>query len=531
MKKNESFGKIIRIILFAMMSILVFAGCKDKERPDLSSKHVQEQNGGEKTGNDEADAEKGLSAKEGDDATDTDDVPPEVPDEAVDEKWIKVLEENGTFYDAIYALPKIMEEDPGNHPDNIKVPDGIIKDNLDYYIPEFVKDDGNDSGRAPVNMSEVVGRWIPLFSKYQGIETDYTWAKKSGQDFHLILNDDGTGKCNLYEGEQNIEWDENKIVLPKPIVQECTYLIDGENLVMSREMAPGMVMSWTFERDGEGSDAATAKEEPEQFLGHKLNGAKVYRLARTFEGKNKKDATTDDPELSPKDHFVVIVETDEEVHNGYGYMREGKTDTALYYQSDRGIFKLINENTMDRSNGMGRTKFEMEDDDRLLRLWPGYQSTPDKYYEYELSDGEEAPVSRLPVGPNPDRNFEIPEGTHENAGTWRLDRIFNYLYTSADPLMETEAPLDDVNVYGKDTRKYDADIWYVLREDGTGYMRVWDKYFEVVWSDQEQYYYDISGRHKMGTEVGEMDYDALFTRLFRDELNEVPEYPDELKDK
>ena len=35
-----------------------------------------------------------------------------------------------------------MEEDPGNHPDNIKVPDGIIKDNLDYYIPEFVKDDG-----------------------------------------------------------------------------------------------------------------------------------------------------------------------------------------------------------------------------------------------------------------------------------------------------------------------------------------------------------------------------------------------------
>ena len=98
--------------------------------------------------------------------------------------------------------------------------------------------------------------------------------------------------------------------------------------------------------------------------------------------------------------------------------------------------------------------------------------------------------------------------------------------------METEFPAGvDDNVYGTDSRKYDADVWYVLKEDGTGYMRVWNRYFEVVWSDDEQYYYDISGRHKMGVIVGELDYDRTFMRMFKDELNEVPEYPDELKDK
>ena len=62
-------------------------------------------------------------------------------------------------------------------------------------------------------------------------------------------------------------------------------------------------------------------------------------------------------------------------------------------------------------------------------------------------------------------------------------------------------------------------------------MRVWNRYFEVVWNDDEQDYYDISGRHKMGVIVGELDYDGTFMRMFKDELNEVPEYPDELKDK
>ena len=63
-----------------------------------------------------------------------------------------------------------------------------------------------------------------------------------------------------------------------------------------------------------------------------------------------------------------MVETDEKYHNGYGYMRSGETDTALYYQGDRGVVKLINENTADRSRGMGRTKFEMEDNDDIKKM-------------------------------------------------------------------------------------------------------------------------------------------------------------------
>ena len=53
----------------------------------------------------------------------------------------------------------------------------------------------------------------------------------------------------------------------------------------------------------------------------------------------------------------------------------------------------------------------------------------------------------------------------------------------------------------------------------------------MVWDDDKQYYYDISGRHQMGTVVGELDYDRTFMRMFKDEINEVPEYPEELKDK
>ena len=144
MKRNGSFGKIISVTVFMMICMFALGGCKDKDKPDLSSKHEQTEQSKDEAGKNKADTE-GESETETDAVADTEDTPVEIPDEEVDEKWIKVLEENGTFYDAIYALPKIMEEDPGNHPDNIKVPDGIIKDNLDYYIPEFVKDDGNDS--------------------------------------------------------------------------------------------------------------------------------------------------------------------------------------------------------------------------------------------------------------------------------------------------------------------------------------------------------------------------------------------------
>ena len=61
----------------------------------------------------------------------------ELADEEVDEEWMEVLEANGSFYDAFYNLRKIMKEEEPNHPDEVKMPDGIIKDNNDYYIPDM----------------------------------------------------------------------------------------------------------------------------------------------------------------------------------------------------------------------------------------------------------------------------------------------------------------------------------------------------------------------------------------------------------
>lgn len=430
----------------------------------------------------------------------------EIPDEQVDEKWIEVLKENGTFYDAFYNYPKIMKEEEPNHPDNVKMPDGIIRDNNDYYIPDMEVPETESA-----DMSAIVGRWLPVKSSYMDIDTDWTWAKSANVDFHLDLNADGTSSCNMFGGEQTAPWNKKSIPING---QDCAYGMVGDNLVLHSDMGLGAEMVYTFERDGEAAPVQTEDIE-EKFLGHKLENAKVYRMAN-----------------SPDDHFVVMVETDEEYHSGYGYIRDGATDTALYYQGDREIVKLINENTADRSRGMGRTKYEMLNDGKVLRLWPASQSDANKYNEYELSDEDIAPISRLAVGPNPDRNFEVPNGTHEKAGFWRLDKIYGYTYAAEAPLMQTDfqAGIDD-NVYGTDSRKYDADVWYVLREDGTGYMRVWNKYFEVVWDDDGQYYYDISGRHKMGTIVGELDYDGTFIRMFKDEINEVPEYPEELKDK
>ena len=360
------------------------------------------------------------------------------------------------------------------------------------------------------------------------IDSDWSWAKDANVDFHLDLNADGTSSCNMFDGEKHAPWNEKSI----PIYgQDYAYGMVGENLVLHRDMGLGAEMVYTFERDGAGSASDLASQETEQkLLGHKLDGAKVYRLARMYEGGKETAVTADDVANSPEDHFVVMVETDEENHNGYGYMRSGKEDSPLYYQGDRGVVKFIIEDPTNRN--ITRTKFEMADDDKVLRLWPGYIGRADKYNEYELTDEDTAPISYKPVGPNPDRNFEIPTGTHEKAGFWRLDKMYGYAYVAEDPFGQTEfqAGVDD-NIYGTDSRKYDADVWYVLREDGTGYMRVWNRYFEVVWDDDGQYFYDISGRHKMGTIVGELDYDSTFMRMFKDEINEVPEYPEELKDK
>ncbi len=380
-------------------------------------------------------------------------------------------------------------------------------------------------------MSAVAGTWLPVSSTMMDIKTDYTWTRESDVDFHLILNEDGTGTCNLFDGEQDVSWNGKTITLPAPAEMEYTYYVEDNQLILTNLMDIGYEMSFVFERDNASNAFVRAHENEEsQYLGRRLpKEAKVYRLARSVENGQETEASAGDALMNPKNHFVVIVETDEDEESGYGYMRDGKDDTAIYYETKRNLIKLIDEDTSDRSGGTGRRRFEFDNDGSLLRFWPGYGNNEKTYMEYELREGEEAPRCHLSIGPFPEREFEIPEGTHKEAGFWRLDRIPAYMYFYSDPFMLGSAEASSGFIWGTDTRKYDADVWYVLKKDGTGYMRVWDKYFEVVWSDDVQYYIDVSGMHKMGTVVGEVDYDDSFVRLFKDEINEVPEYPEELK--
>ena len=499
----------------AVVMVLVFAACgKDNDKEDIAAKieeAVSDKSDGSVTQNEADKAQQPEAARDS-------------VNEQVDKEWIGVLEANGTMYDAFYSLPAIMKEEKPDHPDDVIMPEGLSEADYSYY-----DSDPENTEYAKADMYEVAGTWIPVSTKFMDVETDYTWARDAGVDFHLILNEDGSGSCNMYGEEQKVPWNSRTITMQGNM--ECTYHLDGDNLILANMIADGQEMSWVFERDVKSNTFARAHEDDEtKYLGRKLEGAKLYRLTGIYQGGVKKEDNDDDASLDPETHFVVMVETDENSHSGYGYMRDGAGDTALYYQGDRGIVKLINEDTKDRSGGMGRTKFEIEGGGKTLRLWPEYQRASDKYNEYELCEDEEAPVCHLAVGPNPDRSFEIPEGSRNNAGFWRLDRIPGYMYYYNDPLMsEDDASASSQFVYGTQTRKYDADIWYVLNDDGTGYMRVWDRYFEVVWSDDEQYCYDISGRHKLGSVVGEIDYDGMFVRMFRDEINDVPGYPDELK--
>ena len=56
------------------------------------------------------------------------------------------------------------------------------------------------------------------------------------------------------------------------------------------------------------------------------------------------------------------------------------------------------------------------------------------------------------------------------------------------------------------------------------------EYTSLKFTDLDFYffYYDISGKHQLSIVVGEIDYDGTFMRMFKDELNPVPEYPEEL---
>ncbi len=516
-KRNKVF------IIAALAATLLLAACGDNDDVnDLASKFASASGSGESGSKDKDD--KGKGSGSGDSAQEIADKFAEAADEQVDEEWMEVLEANGTFYDAFYNLRKIMKEEEPDHPDNVKMPDGIIKDNNDYYFPEM--ETGADTQK--VSMSEITGRWIPVYSLYQDIKTDFTWAREAGVDFHLDLNEDGTTFCNMIDGDHEGKWDDKTI----PIwTMDFSYGMEGDQLVLYRDMGLGAEQKYVFERDEKNNDFVRAHEDDEsQYLGHKLRNAKLYLLKDIYEDGTKKEHDDSDPELDPKTHFVVLVETDDEYHSGYGYLREGVTDTALYYQGDRGIVKLINEDTTDRGRNMGRTKYEMKDDDRILRLWHGGKGAQETVQEYELCEDKGIPVSHLAVGAVPSRDdIEVPEGTHDRAGFYRLDKIYNYTYVATDPLMEKnyQAGVDD-NVYGTDTRKYDADFWYVLKEDGTGYMRAWNRYFEIVWDDDVLYYYDISGKHQLSVVVGETDYDGTFMRMFRDEINPVPEYPEEL---
>ncbi len=523
MSKDRKF-RVLAWMLALIMCAMSLAACGDDDDAAVAlALNKNKESASEESGSE--------ASKENDsDAGDSkDEISPEeqYPEEDIDEKWMEVLKENGTFYDAFYRLRTIMKEEEPDHPDDIKVPDGILKVNNDYYIPDMEVPE-----TTTADMSQLYGRWIPVSSTYQDIETDWTWAREAGVDFHLDLNEDGTGSCNMFDGEHEGPWDEKSIQI---YGQDYAYGMDGDKLVLHRDMGLGAEMVYVFERDEKNNDFARGHEDDAtEYLGHRLEGAKVYRLKGMYQGGVKREESETDPLLDPKTHFVVMVETDEETHNGYGYMRDGITDTALYYQTDRGIVKLINEDTTDRGRNMGRTKFEMDDDGKLLRLWVEYARVSDKYNEYELCEGEEAPRSHLAVGPVPNRDeIEVPEGSHEKAGVYRLDKVYNYTYVSTDPLAEHPEDSNgyDGTVFGTDTRKYGADVWYVLNEDGTGYMCVWDRYFEVAWSDDVQYYYDISGKHQLGKVVGEIDYDGTFMRMFRDEINPKPEYPDELKDK
>ena len=454
----------------------------------------------------------------------------------IDPEWQKILMDNGTMYDAFYDYAWIIDEESPSHADDVKLPAGLNK--MDYSYYEKSAEELDHSDLKPGDMDEVAGCWIPGIAKIMDIESDFGPIVAGGVDKHMILNADGTGECNVWDVDSNLSWSPESIHLNKPLECDWVYeLSDDGNELTTWYVVPGIGQEWEvhYTRKEAFEDSLNASSDaPERDLGRKLpEQAKLYELLRRVDKDGTREAAENVTDLDPKENFVVLVETDKTRHGGYGYLRSEDADTPIYYELSRNLAKTINENTADRSRGMDHTRIEMPADD-TLKLWPDYQHDPDLYMEYKLSDTDEIPVSHVSLGPVENRNFEIPEGTHEKAGFYHLDRIPLYMYRFKDTFYgdpehfsDLWNGLDDV-VYGTDTRKYDCDIWYVLEEDGTGYMRIMRKYFELAWCDDEIYYYDASGRHKLGNIPGEIDFDSCFVRLFLDEINPVPERPQEL---
>lgn len=533
--KNRTYAGVISVMLI----MALISGCGKKSEgsfADQVSQMADQAGAGNEAG--QAQDEAGsITDKINDMAEDIKDVASEPAEEIeTDPEWQKILLDNGTIYDAFYEYAWIIGEESPSHADDVKLPAGLNK--MDYSYYEKSAEELDHSDLAPADMDAVAGVWIPGIAKIMDIESDFGPIVEGGVDKHLILNADGTGECNVWDVDSEISWTPESIHLNKPLECDWAYeLSDDGNELTTWYTVMGIGQEWEVHytrKEAFEASVNQADEKPDHDLGKKLpEGAKLYELVRRVDGDVVNEATEGDPALDPKYNFLVLVETDKTRHGGYGYYRSEDEDTPIYYQLNRDLAKTINENTADRHRGMDHTRLEQESDD-TIKLWPVYQGQPELYMEYKLTDTDEIPVSHVALGPVENRDFDIPEGGHDKKGFYRLDRIPLYMYRFKDTFygdpehfLDLWNGLDDV-VFGTDTRKYDCDIWYVLDEDGTGYMRIMRNYFELVWCDDEIYYYDASGRHKLGNIPGEIDFDSCFVRLFLDEINPVPERPAEL---
>ncbi len=391
-----------------------------------------------------------------------------------------------------------------------------------------------------------------------------------------------------------VKWNDRTITLSFPDETSGHYSLEGNRLIYCQQLRGNMEEVYVFEREsdfmaklplspgmvlqlgGSLSDTAFSSnaiiDGPD--LGKDLPG-RIYRLKQWSENGKVTKADAKDPTTNPADHFIVLVPTGE--RGGYGYVRSGDTEDKWFFPL--GDDDQFRKQKKDVSFAFLHDMFFYWDArDGLTEYWlierPGY-GTEIKYgrievsgktvkwyprwyggirtglcLEYELAENENPPRSHIAVGPaNSRRSFGIPDGPRTKAGFWRLDRIQGYRDFLKKPMTKEErekAPnglaeaasaeelqriIDERFTYGEDARKYGADLWYVLEPDGTGYMRVWDKYFNLVWNDGEIYYYDVSGRHLLSIAVGSFYFDrggAALVRLFKDELNPVPPRPAEL---
>ena len=147
--RKRTIGKILCITLAVTMSASLLTACGDRDKEDaasdLASKiadAAEQSDGSQKDEKEKESDDKDSKDKSEKAAKDMADKLAAAVDENVDEKWIKVLEENGTFYDAFYNYRNILKEEEPNHPDNVKMPDGIIKENAEkaqYYASKTLR--------------------------------------------------------------------------------------------------------------------------------------------------------------------------------------------------------------------------------------------------------------------------------------------------------------------------------------------------------------------------------------------------------